>query len=97
MDEKEDKKANVKQERKTVWIFFLITILMVNPPVLTWANEWVKQMPLLFGWPTLWLYLTFWYVVMWGGLVYFAISFKSWQVDFLEEHAADIDEEGSEQ
>ncbi|HEX6988262.1 MAG TPA: hypothetical protein VF282_02240 [Bacillota bacterium] len=76
---------SIKRENRLVWVFFLVTVLMVNPPILYWLNGWFQARPLLMGWPTLWLYLTFWYVVMLGGFVYFAARLPSWQAELIEE------------
>lgn len=76
------KQAN--RENAIAWAFFLVTVLAVNPPVLTAVNRYFVIQPLLAGWPTMWLYLTFWYVVMLIGFVFFAMRFRSWQVEGLE-------------
>jgi hypothetical protein len=92
VEQRESQRA--RRESRIIWIFFLITILMVNPPILTWLNVWFKAHPLVGGWPTLWLYLTFWYVVMLGGFLYFALKFRTWQAKPLEAAtAADKEEE----
>jgi hypothetical protein len=84
-------KQQAARESRIVWLFFLVTILMVNPPVLTTVNAWFVGRPLLWGWPTMWLYLSFWYLVMLGGFIYFALRFKSWQAEPLEEAVAKED------
>ncbi len=85
----------MRRESRIVWGFFLFTILMVNPPVLTWLNPLFEARPLMGGWPTMWLYLTFWYVVMFAGFLFFALKFESWKVEPLEKQFhQDKDAEG---
>ena len=34
-----------------VAVFFIITLLMTNPPVVNWVSAYAEENPLLFGWP----------------------------------------------
>ncbi len=56
---------------KILIIVTLIAILLSNPPILSYVNEYCKTHLLTLGIPTLWLYLTsIWTVV----IVVFAIT-----------------------
>jgi len=68
-----------------VAVFFIITLLMTNPPVVNWVSAYAEENPLLFGWPTLWVWLQVWYLLMIGGLIWFGLKFKSWNVEYIEE------------
>ncbi len=60
-------------------IFYFIIILMVvmaNPPVMIWVNNLARKVPLLFGFPTFWVWLEFWYTL---GVVAFAVA--AWKID----------------
>lgn len=74
-----------KRETMIVAVFFIITLIMTNPPVVNWVSSWAENTPLLFGWPTLWVWLQFWYMVMIVGFIYFGLSFSSWNVEYIEE------------
>jgi hypothetical protein len=50
---------------KVVLISTVIAIFFTNPPILNIVNNYCKSNPLIFGWPTIWLYLTaVWTVVI---------------------------------
>jgi len=78
-------KEIVRRENLTVGIFIAIMLILVNPPVVYWVNSYVRTHPLTWCWPTLWLWLQLWYMVMLGGIVFFAVRFKSWNVELIEE------------
>lgn len=42
---------------------FLVVLLAVNPPVLNIINNYARENLLTFGYPTVWVWLTFWYTV----------------------------------
>jgi cell division protein FtsL len=46
-----------KGEKFLIWAM-IAAILLSNPPILIWVNAICKAKPLIFGWPTLWVYLT---------------------------------------
>jgi len=74
-----------RKESIIVAAFFVFTLVMTNPPVVSWVSKYAQSAPLMFGWPTLWVWLQFWYLVMIGGLVLFGLKLKSWNVDYIEE------------
>lgn len=50
---------------KILIVATLIAIILSNPPILNYVNEYCKVNPLTFGLPTLWLYLTLiWSIVI---------------------------------
>jgi len=74
-----------RKESILVVVFFVVTLLMTNPPVVYWVSRYAESVPLTLGWPTLWVWLQFWYLVMIGGLVLFGLKLKSWNVEYIEE------------
>ena len=52
----------LKQEKFYIFIFIL-TLLCVNPPVLVWVNQYAVDHPLTLGYPTVWVWLQFWYFI----------------------------------
>lgn len=56
----------------------LLSILMVNPPILPVVNDYCRARPLTLGWPTLWLWLEFWYGVMILDFLAAAVLLKEW-------------------
>lgn len=74
-----------KKENIIVATYFAFTLLMTNPPVVNWISKYAESNPLVMGWPTVWVWLQFWYMAMIGGLIYFGLKFKSWNVDYIEE------------
>jgi hypothetical protein len=74
-----------KRENIIVAAYFIFTLIMTNPPVVNWVSNYAETTPLIFGWPTLWVWLQFWYLAMIGGLIWFGMRFKSWNVDYIEE------------
>lgn len=61
---------------KIFYAIMILTLVMVNPPVLIWVNNYTKAHPLTGGWPTLWLWLSLWYLI---AMIAFAIS--AWKID----------------
>lgn len=56
---------------KILVVVVFIAILLSNPPILNYVNEYCKKSLLTFGVPTLWLYLT----LIWSAvIVVFAIT-----------------------
>ncbi|MCS7108869.1 MAG: hypothetical protein RMH77_07360 [Sulfolobales archaeon] len=50
---------------KILVVAIIAAILLSNPPILTYVNEYCKTSLLTYGVPTLWLYLT----SIWGAVV----------------------------
>lgn len=46
------------------YVIMIISVIMVNPPVVYWFNDYCVANPLTCGWPTMFLWLEFWYTVM---------------------------------
>ena len=74
-----------KKENVFIICFFIVTLLMTNPPVVNLINKYAETTPLTLGWPTLWVWLQFWYLVMIGGAIWFSLKFKTWSTDYIEE------------
>lgn len=55
---------------------------MVNPPIMNVVNNYVKTKPLLWGYPTLWLWLQFWYIVAIITFLIGAIKLESWKKEY---------------
>ena len=65
--------------KKSVFYFVLfLSVIMVNPPVVYWVNDYCIAHPLTFGWPTMFWWLEFWYVVMIADFGIAALTMKSW-------------------
>lgn len=60
------------------WIILVFSVLMVNPPVVYWVNDYCLTHPLTFGWPTMYLWLEFWYIVIIVAFLFSAWKLKAW-------------------
>ncbi len=60
------------------YIVMIVSVLMVNPPILSFVNDYCVENPLMFQYPTMWLWLEFWFVVMIIDFVIAAFKLKSW-------------------
>jgi len=69
------------KSEKWFYVILLLWLLMVNPPVVTWVNEYARSHPLTFGWPTLWVWLEFWYVAGIAGFALAAAKLPAWNRD----------------
>ena len=49
---------------KLFYAVLIVSVLMVNPPIVFWFNDYCVEHPLLFGWPTMYIWLEFWFLVM---------------------------------
>ena len=67
-------------DKGTLWLYIVlvVSVLMVNPPILPVINDFCTVHPLTWGWPTLFLWLEFWYVVMIIDFLVAAIRLKAW-------------------
>lgn len=83
----------MKAKKGSAWFYSILifAILMVNPPVLGFVNTYCVANPLTFGWPTMFLWLEFWYVVMIVDFLVAAIWMKAWDCsqDQKEIHAVE--------
>jgi len=60
------------------YIIIVFSVIMVNPPIIGIVNQYTIQNPLTFNFPTLWIWLQFWYVVMIISFLISAIKLKRW-------------------
>mgnify|MGYP004662441709 FL=1 len=69
-----------KRDLGLLWfyIILMLSVLMVNPPILPFVNTYCVEHPMTFGWPTLFLWLEFWYAVMILDFLWGALRLKSW-------------------
>lgn len=70
------------KKEKMVYFVLILTLIMVNPPILNLVNDYAKENPLLWKFPTLWIWLQLWYLV---GIITFligAISIKNWKREY---------------
>lgn len=44
---------------KLFYAILFVSVLMVNPPIVFWVNDYCTAHPLTFGWPTMYLWLEF--------------------------------------
>lgn len=79
--------TTAKREKLIVIVFFLITLLMTNPPIVNVVNSYAQTKPLILGWPTLWIWLEFWYLLMIGGMIWFGLRFKTWRAEYTVDSA----------
>lgn len=63
---------------KLFYAVLIFSVLMVNPPIVFWVNDYCVEHPLLFGWPTMYLWLEFWFLVMIADFLVAAYKLKSW-------------------
>jgi hypothetical protein len=70
----------MKKKNGTFWFYLIliVSILMVNPPIVYWINDYCVAHPITFGWPTMFLWLEFWYVVMVIDFIVAAVKLKAW-------------------
>lgn len=67
---------------KIVYAIFILVLIMVNPPVLNLVNNYALQQPFTLGWPTLLVWLDFWYVVAIAAFLIGILKIKSWKKDY---------------
>lgn len=65
---------------KKSWFFIvlILSIVMVNPPIVYWVNDYCVAHPMTFGWPTMYWWLQFWYAVMIIDFALAAWKLKEW-------------------
>lgn len=78
-------RRQLRRENIGVFIALGIPVVMANPPVIGWVNDYAAGNPLTLGQPTVWLWLEVWFAVMLVELVLFAAKLPSWQAHHLEE------------
>ncbi|MDD7402185.1 MAG: hypothetical protein SPK23_04580 [Eubacteriales bacterium] len=70
---------NLTKGEKIFFTVIIISLLMVNPPILGFINTFAQSTPLMWGYPTLWLWLEFWYVVAIVTFLVGVLKLKNWQ------------------
>ena len=79
---------NLTKCEKIFFAIISISLLMVNPPILGLINTFAQSTPLMWGYPTLWLWLEFWYVVAIVTFLVGVIKIKNWQKTYSEDEEA---------
>lgn len=67
---------------KVVYAIFALVLVMVNPPILNSINNYALEKPFTFGWPTMLVWLDFWYIVAVVDFLVGVITIKSWKKDY---------------
>lgn len=78
-------RGQLRRETAFVFVALAIPLVMTNPPVIGWVNDYATSQPLTLGQPTVWVWLELWFAVMLVELVLFAARLPSWQAHYLEE------------
>ena len=73
---KRDKNENI------VYIILIISLIMVNPPIINLVNNYVKANPIMLGFPTMWLWLQLWFVIPIIAFLIGAITLEGWQKEY---------------
>ena len=70
----------MKKSKGTLWFFLIlvVSVLMVNPPIVYLFNDYCVENPITFGWPTMFLWLELWYTVMVVDFIVAAAKLKAW-------------------
>ena len=68
------------KKKGSFWFYLVlvISVIMVNPPIVYMVNDYCVQHPLTAGWPTMFLWLEFWFTVMVVDFVIAAWKLKEW-------------------
>lgn len=72
----------ISKGEKTIYFIFIISLIMVNPPVLNLVNNYAETKPLTWGYPTLWLWLQLWYLIAIVAFLIGAIKLGNWQKEY---------------
>jgi len=69
-----------KKSKGLVWFYVIlvVSVLMVNPPILPLINKLCVANPIIFGWPSMYLWLELWYGIMIIDFVVAAVALKPW-------------------
>jgi uncharacterized integral membrane protein len=70
--------------KRIIYGIFILVLIMVNPPVMGMVNEYAYMNPITFGWPTIIVWLDFWYIVAVIAFIAGAFLIESWQRDYKE-------------
>lgn len=72
----------ISKGEKILYTILIIAIIMLNPPVLNIVNNYAKKNPTIGNFPTLWLWLQFWYVLCIVAFLIGAIKIKNWKKEY---------------
>ena len=78
---------------KIVYSILILVLIMVNPPIVSQVSTYAETHPFILGWPTLLVWLNFWYA---AGIVAFligALKIKSWRKDYKEPEKEEMSDE----
>lgn len=89
-------RRQLRRENVLVFVTLGVPVVMVNPPIIGWVNDYAASTPITLGQPTFWLWLEVWFAVMLVALVVFAAKLPSWQAHYLEEQIEEEHERGTE-
>lgn len=70
------------RNEKFVYGVFILVLIMVNPPILNIVNSYVLENPLTLGWPTMFVWLEFWYLAAIIDFFVGVITIESWKKDY---------------
>ena len=70
---------------KIFWLIIIVTIVMVNPPLLIGINNYCKAHLLTLGVPTFWLWLEIWYLIGSSAFLIGAWKLRSWKGEEIED------------
>lgn len=72
----------ISKGEKIVYGIFIFVLIMVNPPIINLFNNYCIKNPLTFGWPTMLIWLNFWYAVAVIAFLIGVLKIKSWKKDY---------------
>ena len=65
-----------------VYTILIISLIMVNPPIINLVNDYAIQVPMMLGQPTLFLWLQGWFVLAIAAFLIGAIKIKRWKKEY---------------
>jgi hypothetical protein len=65
---------------KIFWLVVIAMLLANNPPIINLISSYAKDHPLILGFPTLWLWLEIWYLLVIITFALGAWKIKAWRV-----------------
>lgn len=72
----------ISKGEKVLYFILILSLIMLNPPILNLVNNYTKDNPMLGKFPTLWIWLQFWYLVCIAAFLTGAIKIKSWRKEY---------------
>ncbi len=64
---------------KIFWFIVAAMIIAVNPPVINWISNYAEENLLTIGFPTLWLWMEFWYALTAIAFFIAALKIDKWR------------------